>query len=60
MSLDHPPRIAPLAPPYGPDVAAALAKWMLAGSLMEPLKLFRTLYQNPHLSSRIRPLERCT
>ncbi|HLZ57772.1 MAG TPA: carboxymuconolactone decarboxylase family protein [Ktedonosporobacter sp.] len=56
MSLDHPPRIAPLAPPYDPEVAAALAKWMPPGSPMEPLKLFRTLYQNPHLSSRMRPL----
>jgi 4-carboxymuconolactone decarboxylase len=56
MSLNHPPRIAPLAPPYDPDVAAALAKWMPPGSPMEPLKLFRTLYQNPLLSSRMRPL----
>lgn len=56
MSLDHSPRIAPLAPPYDPDIAAALAKWMPPGFEVEPLKLFRTLYQNPHLSSRMRPL----
>ncbi len=56
MSLDHSPRIAPLAPPYDPEIAAALAKWMPPGTALEPLKLFRTLYQNPHLSSRMRPL----
>jgi 4-carboxymuconolactone decarboxylase len=56
MSLNHSPRIAPLSPPYEPDIAAALAKWMPPGSAIEPLKLFRTLYQNPQLSSRMRPL----
>jgi alkylhydroperoxidase family enzyme len=56
MSLDHSPRLAPLSPPYEPDVAAALAKWMPPGSAIEPLKLFRTLHQNPQLSSRMRPL----
>src|SRR6266581_2171593 len=56
MSLNHSPRIAPLSPPYEPEVAAALAKWMPPGSASEPLKLFRTLYQNPQLSSRMRPL----
>lgn len=56
MTLDHSPRIAPLSPPYEPEVAAALAKWMPPGSALEPLKLFRTLYQNPQISSRMRPL----
>lgn len=56
MYLSRSPRIAPLAPPYEPDVAVALAKWMPPGSAMEPLKLFRTLYQNPQLTSRMRPL----
>jgi 4-carboxymuconolactone decarboxylase len=56
MSLDRSPRIAPLSPPYDPDIAAALAKWMPPGSAIEPLKLFRTLYQNPHISGRMRPL----
>src|SRR5205823_11687948 len=37
------PRIAPLEPPYPPDIEAALAKWMPPGSPMEPLRLFRTL-----------------
>jgi alkylhydroperoxidase family enzyme len=56
MSVDCSPRIAPLSPPYDPDVAAALAKWMPPGSTLEPLKLFRTLFQNPELSSRMRAL----
>lgn len=56
MSLNRSPRIAPLSPPYEPDIAAALAKWMPPGSALEPLKLFRTLYHNPQLSSRMRPL----
>ncbi len=56
MSVDRSPRIAPLSPPYDPDVAAALAKWMPPSSALEPLKLFRTLYQNQEISSRMRPL----
>lgn len=56
MSLDRSPRLAPLSPPYEPEVAAALAKWMPPGSSIEPLKLFRILYQNQELSSRMRPL----
>lgn len=56
MSLDRSPRLAPLSPPYDPEVATALAKWMPPGSALEPLKLFRTLYLNPQLSSRMRPL----
>jgi alkylhydroperoxidase family enzyme len=56
MSLIHSPRIVPLAPPYDPEIAAALAKWMPPGATVEPLKLFRTLYRNPELSSRMRPL----
>jgi alkylhydroperoxidase family enzyme len=56
MFVDHAPRIAPLAPPYEPEIAAALAKWMPPGSALEPLTLFRTLYQNPEISSRMRPL----
>lgn len=56
MSVDRSPRIAPLAPPYDSAIAAALAKWMPPGSALEPLKLFRTLYQNREISSRMRPL----
>ncbi|MBA2679000.1 MAG: carboxymuconolactone decarboxylase family protein [Ktedonobacteraceae bacterium] len=56
MSFARLPRIAPLSPPYSPDIAASLAKWMPPGSTLEPLKLFRTLYQNPHITGRMRPL----
>jgi len=56
MSLDRPARIEPLSPPYDPEVAAALAGWMPPGSALEPLKLFRTLYRHPQLSSRMWPL----
>ncbi len=50
------PRIAPLDPPYDPDIAAALAKWMPPGSKIAPLKLFRTLVRSPEISSRLRAL----
>jgi alkylhydroperoxidase family enzyme len=50
------PRIAPLQPPYSPEVAEALAKWMPPGTPWEPLKLFRTLMQHKELSDRMRPL----
>ncbi len=50
------PRIAPLDPPYRPDIEAALRKWMAPGSEVEPLKLFRTLNIHEELASRMRPL----
>src|SRR5215470_8692869 len=50
------PRIAPLEPPYEPDTATMLAKWMPPGAAVEPLKLFRTLVRNQHISERMRPL----
>jgi 4-carboxymuconolactone decarboxylase len=53
---DQTARIAPLQPPYAPDVAAALAKWMPPGSPVEPLRLFRTLTVHEQLASRMRPL----
>jgi 4-carboxymuconolactone decarboxylase len=53
---DQTARIAPLQPPYAPDVAAALAKWMPPGSPVEPLHLFRTLTVHEELASRMRPL----
>jgi alkylhydroperoxidase family enzyme len=55
MKADE-PRIAPLEPPYEPDVATALAKWMPPGAAVEPLRLFRTMMVNAELSSRMRPL----
>src|SRR5919197_3653074 len=50
------PRIAPLEPPYEPEIEAALRKWMPPGSETEPLKLFRTLNVHEELASRMRPL----
>jgi alkylhydroperoxidase family enzyme len=50
------PRIAPVHPPYEPEIAALLAKWMPPGGAVEPLALFRTLAVHDDLSSRMRPL----
>ena len=47
-------RIAPLEPPYEPDVEAALAKWMPPDAAIEPLRLFRTLQVHEQLASRMR------
>ena len=49
-------RIAPLAPPYSPEVKAALDKWMPPGTGAPPLALFRTLARNEALSERMRTL----
>jgi 4-carboxymuconolactone decarboxylase len=49
-------RIAPLEPPYADGVAEQLAKWMPPNSGLDPLKLFRMLYVNGDLASRMRPL----
>ncbi|QIS03516.1 carboxymuconolactone decarboxylase family protein [Nocardia brasiliensis] len=50
------PRIAPLRPPYAPDIAAQLAKWMPRETAIEPLALFRTLAVHDELFARMRPL----
>lgn len=50
------PRIAPLEPPYEPEVGAMLQRWMPPGSGIEPLRLFRTLAVHPDLAARMRPL----
>jgi 4-carboxymuconolactone decarboxylase len=50
------PRIAPIEPPYDPETEAQLMKWMPPGAATPPLVLFRTLFVNPELSSRMRPL----
>jgi alkylhydroperoxidase family enzyme len=55
-AADTTPRIPPLEPPYDPDTAAMLAKWMPPGVDVEPLKLFRTLAHHRELMSRMRPL----
>jgi alkylhydroperoxidase family enzyme len=49
-------RIAPLEPPYEPDVGAMLERWMPPNSGMEPLRLFRTLGVHADLAARMRPL----
>jgi 4-carboxymuconolactone decarboxylase len=56
MTTAPPPRIAPLQPPYAPEIAQSLAKWMPPGSDAEPLALFRTLHVHGELASRMRPL----
>ena len=54
--MDKPFRIAPLAPPYPPEVEASLRKWMPPGAAVEPLALFRVLQRHPALAERMRPL----
>lgn len=49
-------RIAPLKPPYSPEIDAALRRWMPPGADVEPLRLFRTLNVHEQLASRMRPL----
>ena len=53
---DPSPRIAPLEPPYEPETAAMLERWMPPGSGIEPLALFRTFAVHPDLAARMRPL----
>jgi 4-carboxymuconolactone decarboxylase len=53
------PRIAPLQPPYEPEIEAMLQKWMPPDSGLEPLALFRTLGLHPELAARMRPLGAC-
>jgi hypothetical protein len=50
------PRIAPLEPPYEPEIEAMLRKWMPPGAPHDPLALFRTLAVHDELMSRMRPL----
>ena len=50
------PRIAPIEPPYEPEIEESLLKWMPPGGEVEPLKLFRTLMVHPELSGRMRVL----
>jgi 4-carboxymuconolactone decarboxylase len=49
-------RIAPVEPPYDPELKEMLDKWMPPDGGMEPLALFRTLALHPELASRARPL----
>jgi alkylhydroperoxidase family enzyme len=45
-------RLAPLDPPYDPDVAHTLTRMMPPGQ--EPLKLFRTVAHNRHILDKLR------
>src|SRR5437764_3783992 len=53
---DAKPRIKPLTPPYEPETAELLNRWMPPGTAIEPLVLFRTLAVHDELASRMRPL----
>jgi alkylhydroperoxidase family enzyme len=46
------PRIAPLEPPYDPDVARTLERMMPPGA--EPIRLFRTVARHPHVLDKMR------
>lgn len=50
------PRIAPVSPPYQPDIENMLRKWMPPDTDIEPLGLFRTLAVHDGLAARMRPL----
>ena len=56
MGYPPPPRIAPLEPPYAPELEQTLNKWMPPQSPLEPLALFRTLALHDELMARMRPL----
>lgn len=49
-------RIAPLEPPYEPELQEMLRRWMPPGSALDPLILFRTMAVHGELMSRMRPL----
>lgn len=49
-------RIPPLDPPYAPELADQLARWMPPGADVAPLALFRVLARHAELFSRMRPL----
>jgi 4-carboxymuconolactone decarboxylase len=52
------PRIAPVEPPYAPEVEAMLRAMMPRSAPVEPLKLFRTFARHPPLAAAILPLGR--
>jgi 4-carboxymuconolactone decarboxylase len=45
-------RVAPLSPPYDPELAVTLTRMMPPGQ--EPLKLFRTVAHNRHILDKLR------
>jgi 4-carboxymuconolactone decarboxylase len=52
------PRLAPVEPPYPPEVADELARWMPPGAPLDPLLLFRTLVADLPLAQAMLPLGR--
>jgi len=50
------PRIPPVEPPFDPEIAEELGRWMPKGSPIEPLALFRTLAQHLPLAQAMLPL----
>ncbi len=56
MSTETTPRITPISPPYEPVLETELNRWMPPGAALEPLKLFRTLFQNRDLAEAMLPL----
>jgi 4-carboxymuconolactone decarboxylase len=50
------PRIPPVTPPFDPEIAEELARWMGKASAVEPLALFRTLAQHLPLAQAMLPL----
>ena len=52
----EPARIAPLEPPYEPEIEEMLHKWMPPNVDVEPIRLFRTFAIHSELVSRMRPL----
>ncbi len=46
----------PVEPPYDPEIATMLAKWMPPGSDLEPLALFRLLAVHRELAQRCWPM----
>ena len=50
------PRIAPVEPPFDPEVAEELARWMPRNAPIEPLALFRTLARHLPLAQAMLPL----
>src|SRR5262245_36839774 len=52
------PRIAPLAPPYAPEIDAALRAMMPRRPPVEPLRLFRTFVRHPPMAEAMMALGR--
>src|SRR4051794_12011526 len=49
------PRLAPLDPPYEPEIADSLRR-LMGGVEAEPLGLFRTIARNPVMLDRFRQI----